>query len=372
MNALLELTKRFGGLAGIQVTAFLRWWLGELFALLPQRVRRLLQGTQERVLLEPGTDSVRVLDGGEGAERELARVRWDDAEASQRLKRALVSRGRAPAAVVLRLSPGDVLKRSLMLPLAVEENLRQVLGFEMDRHTPFTAEQVYYDFAVTRRNPEKNVIRVALALVPRRRVDELTARLARWGLRPGAVEVAGRKPDARGPSSIPLAQGNSNVRPAPAGRILRRAAAGTAAALLVAAIAIPLVRKHQRVQELRGAVAEAQTQARAADGVREELNKWTAEADFFAQKKRQSSAVIHLLEDLSTILPDDTWLDRFELRGDSLRIQGESAAASALIPLIEQSPALRDTGFAAPVTRNTRSGLERFVITARIEERGQP
>jgi hypothetical protein len=48
------------------------------------------------------------------------------------------------------LMPGDkVLTRPLTLPLAAEENLREVLAFEMDQHTPFMSDDVYYDYLVT-------------------------------------------------------------------------------------------------------------------------------------------------------------------------------------------------------------------------------
>ena len=37
----------------------------------------------------------------------------------------------------------STLTRNLSLPAAAEDNLRQVLGFEMDRQTPFKADQVH-------------------------------------------------------------------------------------------------------------------------------------------------------------------------------------------------------------------------------------
>jgi general secretion pathway protein L len=78
--------------------------------------------------------------------------------------------------------------------------------------------------------------------------------------------------------------------------------------------------------------------------------------------------VIDVLEVLTRLLPDDTWLDRFELRGGQIKIQGESKAASSLIPLIEAAPLFRNVSFAAPVTHNVRTAKERFVITAQLPE----
>ncbi|TGQ96093.1 general secretion pathway protein GspL, partial [Mesorhizobium sp. M4B.F.Ca.ET.203.01.1.1] len=39
----------------------------------------------------------------------------------------------------------DVLRRTLRLPAAAADRLRAVVGFEIDRQTPFEASQVSYD-----------------------------------------------------------------------------------------------------------------------------------------------------------------------------------------------------------------------------------
>ncbi len=50
------------------------------------------------------------------------------------------------AEVVLKMPRDKVLRRLVDLPAAAAENLREVLGFEMDRHTPFNADEVYFDY----------------------------------------------------------------------------------------------------------------------------------------------------------------------------------------------------------------------------------
>ena len=46
--------------------------------------------------------------------------------------------------VILRPDPAAVLERNVMLPLAAEHDVSRVLRYEMDRLTPFTAEQVFW------------------------------------------------------------------------------------------------------------------------------------------------------------------------------------------------------------------------------------
>ncbi len=44
----------------------------------------------------------------------------------------------------LLLPESVVLQTHVTMPLAAEANLRQALAYEMDRHTPFSAEEVFF------------------------------------------------------------------------------------------------------------------------------------------------------------------------------------------------------------------------------------
>jgi general secretion pathway protein L len=78
--------------------------------------------------------------------------------------------------------------------------------------------------------------------------------------------------------------------------------------------------------------------------------------------------VLELLDELTRILPDDTWITRLDIKGSELEIQGQSASAAALIPLIESSSILQNPRFRSPVTQIPRSDVERFHLSA--ETRG--
>ncbi len=50
----------------------------------------------------------------------------------------------AKANLILRLTGQEAIQKELALPAAVKENLSQVVAYELDRYTPFKAEQVYF------------------------------------------------------------------------------------------------------------------------------------------------------------------------------------------------------------------------------------
>ena len=106
----------------------------------------------------------------------------------RKLGAILKTRGGA-GVLVVRLPRDWVLAKSLSLPLAALANLRQILGFELERESPFSASEVYWDYAVLRKDKARAQIDVALLVVPRKFVDPLLDAAKQAGLAPSALEV---------------------------------------------------------------------------------------------------------------------------------------------------------------------------------------
>ena len=76
--------------------------------------------------------------------------------------------------------------------------------------------------------------------------------------------------------------------------------------------------------------------------------------------------MVEILEAVSELLPDHTFLSRLEVRRSDVTLKGTSQAASALIALLDSDPRLSNVRFASPVTRDPQTGGERFHITASV------
>ena len=139
------------------------------------------------------------------------------------------------------------------------------------------------------------------------------------------------------------------------------------AALSIAAVALPLLDQQQQIRSLAGELETIDPQAQEADRIRNEVRTVAAQNRFFYEKRVGSPLKVQVLDELTQVLPDDTWLVRLEVSGLTLRIHGESANASALISLIEDSDYLAAAEFASPLTKSPRSGRDRFVIEATLE-----
>jgi general secretion pathway protein L len=80
-------------------------------------------------------------------------------------------------------------------------------------------------------------------------------------------------------------------------------------------------------------------------------------------QKNETPAILEMLNTLSTLIKDDTWLTYLQYADGHLQVQGESPAASNLISVLEASELFANARFVSPVTQDNVSKLERFQIT---------
>ena len=266
---------------------------------------------------------------------------------------------------VLYLSQEHVLCKKLNLPLAAEENLRQVIAFEMDRHTPFHAGQVYFDYRFVHRGEQ---LEISLAVAPRNAIDETLRQLAIWGAQAVAVLVEGDATNDAPWSLLP----DGLLQKSKGARLPRLNTALTAGAvmLLCVALALPIWQKRETVLALRPQLDNARKQAEAAEDLRRQLEAMMANYNYLLNKKRESPPVVAVLEDVTRILPDDTWVQQFDLKGNEVIIQGETATSSTLVGLFEQAKTLHNASFRAPLTKGLGVNSERFQLA--VETRPLP
>jgi len=86
--------------------------------------------------------------------------------------------------------PGSkVIFKKLSLPSPTEENLEEVLGFEMDRYTPFTLEEIYFDYKIVKRDEARNIIHVLLIVVKKEALEYYLNLLKRISVKVRGIEV---------------------------------------------------------------------------------------------------------------------------------------------------------------------------------------
>ena len=83
----------------------------------------------------------------------------------------------------------EVVLREIQLPLVVEENLQQVLTYELDRYTPFSNGEAHFAFEIMARDSEANTLTLLFAAIEKARLQRYLKRLTLLGVTPTAIEV---------------------------------------------------------------------------------------------------------------------------------------------------------------------------------------
>lgn len=334
------------------IGALLRWWGTGLFACLPQFLQRLLVPPPARLILNLDDEQRALIASREGRDEELARWPLDAKDA-----------GVLPAArrkaVVFRLPARRVLSRTVVLPVAAETNLRQVVGFELDRLTPFTADKVYYDARVMDRDAATRRITVKLTAVPRKVLDPLLETLHRMGVVPSVV-------DAVGETGINLLPREREPRRGAGTQRLQGVLVMLVVVVLAVAAFLPLWQLRGLVIDLMPRVDSAQSRAEVVYRLRDALESAVESNRFLLEKHQQSVSALDLLDELTRILPDGTWLEQLDLRGDEVQVRGQSREASSLVGVVEASALFQDVNFRSPVIADRRTGRDRFHLAAQI------
>ncbi|HYE36181.1 PilN domain-containing protein [Methylocaldum sp.] len=346
----------------LDVARFLHWWRGELSFLVPARLRKLLGKASEYLVLTKDDDGLNAVYHDDEGIRPLGHFTLDDG-GSRKRERLLESMPTlTEAKVLLRLTPGQAMRKTLKLPLAAEENLSRVVAFEMDRLTPFKSDQVYYAARQLERSPATRQITVELILTPRNKLDALLEELAVWGWRPNIVDMAGDSP--LGAYDLLPEKYRSPRNPWP--YRINLALAALIVLLVIVLGVLPIWSNRSLALDLEQEVKKASKTAKEVESLRHEMEDLVHQTRFLQQRKRAEPAMVDMLQELTDVMPDQTWLNGLQYRDHRLVIQGQSPSASALIELIEASPFFQNTSFVSPVTKDTASGLERFQIASEV------
>ena len=149
------------------------------------------------------------------------------------------------------------------------------------------------------------------------------------------------------------------------------------AALLIASFCIVLsiallvqniLTTRAQIAELDAELSGLKVQAQAVEAMQKEIDAIEKARTDIQQIKDIASSKLQILEDLTKIIPDDSWLTDFEFNADEKKItlSGYSTSASKLIPILEESKLFTNVKFTSPITKG--AGVkENFKIEMTLE-----
>ncbi|GGA12880.1 PilN domain-containing protein [Dyella caseinilytica] len=353
---------------GSPLPGFLDWWGGELRALLPTRWQTLFSGGNVWCLLRHEDGQWRARCSGQPQ----TTAPWSDAldapTQQAMLSTAVAGVDRQDLRLALCLPQEAVLRRRLLLPEAARDNLRQIGAFEMDRQTPFRPDQVYYDLRELPGPAPAGRIAAELVAVPRAAVDAKLEHLRNAGIAIDAVDLC--EADKRlGVNLLPpeMARVHSDPR-----RRLNLILAGSAVLLLLLCLGQWLHNHQDALTDMQAQVDAMHGDAQKVSLLRKQLEDSAGASGFLARRKTESVAVVDVLQDLTTRIPEDTWLERFTVDSSGhVGMQGQSAKASSLIDVLQNSKLLTGANFQGVIQRDPATNKERFFMDAQLQKPGK-
>ena len=266
------------GLAG-----FWQWWKRQLDALMPAAPRAALARRRMRPVLVFAGDSATLwrLATANGQPvmavattipltGDAATIAAAGRAALAPLTHAVYGAPAASARVVISLPARDVLRRNIVLPSAVEENFRQALAYDLDRHTPFKPEELYFDATIVARDAVHNTITIDLAAARRAIVDPALKHAAAWGA--DVAAVVPEPPDRAAGSRLNLLPADARTSSSAWTRWQFWVPIAVLAAATLAAVVIPLWQKREYVMQLNPLADQARRRAAVSETLRAELD----------------------------------------------------------------------------------------------------
>jgi general secretion pathway protein L len=281
-------------------------------------------------------------------------------------------RGNLPASVLeqtrgaifeIIVPPSAILHRRMdVLPAESLPYLETVVRHQMDTSFPWPAADVLHSIRIEKRADGK--LDVSVHATSRSAVASALAAAEAFGAAEISIvgDVAGTENSQR--TSIPAAIGTERKTRL---KRLQQYARCAAVALLVLAGSVMAwtafagwslsteVAALDRDIADRGAILK---RAMDANGKGENTSLET--------KKKFTPAAVVVLDDLSALLPQDTYLTDLVLEAGRLRMSGVSANAAELVPLLEGTGRYKNAAFYAPTTRLAGATTDRFSIEATL------
>jgi general secretion pathway protein L len=264
--------------------------------------------------------------------------------------------------VEVLLQPGQFMFRSLDFPKRAVDFLDGMIRTQIDRLTPWTADDAAFGWSPPSSGPNER-IELTFAATSKHKIQPLSQLANDLG---AASVAAFTEPptDEGAPGKIKVfersLQGSRSLN---VPRILRLVLLSTGVAAVASLVFATYVggALDSEQQQLQRRITERRASLR--------LNSNAAGGsglDLLAKRKQTTPSSVMVLEAISRVLPDSTYVTELRIEGDKVQVVGMTQDAPSLIRLMEQSPQFTRATFFAPTTRAQNDPAERFHIEAHI------
>ena len=265
--------------------------------------------------------------------------------------------------VELVLRPDRFLIRPLELPARAAEFLDGIVRAQIDRLTPWNSGDATFGWSVPVPQDDDRIV-IMVAAAARESIDPYAQGLADLGAGSIAVFVQLSNEESSNDRIKVLDQRPGTI--VDAKRLRHLLSTGLVAATIVATLSIGAMwladsYVSARQDDIARKIGSARAALMASGKSSFEPHR------VLERRKNEVAPSVIVLDAVSQILPDDTYVTALEIEGDKVRISGVTRDAPPLIALMERSNRFARATFFAPTTRSPSDRGERFHIEANIQ-----
>lgn len=348
-----------------QAQEFFNWWVGELADMLPASPSRSSKDVQRglTIVLQEKTFHLQWENGKKVAD---IAPKFSSALALDKYNAAIAQDKKLQTDTCNICIPAKrILNRTISLPISTEENLQNVVAYEMDRYTPFKSDDVYFDVKVQERDKKEQKITVVLSVIKKAVLDEVLEFANSAGLSIRSIFSAGdgTTGEVENYTFLKEHQLGSGQR---SSSLINKYLFIFAMLLGLIALVLPIVKNFLTAEQYKSELLQMEADISEARDLQSKYKAIKQDVEFISKQSTNSVRVLELLNELTKIVPDDTSLSRLSLEEGIVRIRGLSASASKLISIIDSAENYTGVRFVAPVTQNSKTGKESFTIEFKL------
>lgn len=333
-------------------------WTGSVAAAAVAGVDRIV--SPRVVRLVEGDDGGFAVEAAGKAENVPSRLGFADGALSGPNLAALFRGSR----VEIVLQPKRFLFRPLELPARAADFLEGIVRAQIDRLTPWSASEAVFGCSAPVTSGAESITTM-IAATTRKVATSYVQAVS--GFHPSAVAVCTDVAERNaGRVKVFEQKARGHLDAAQLSRALLIALGVGAAAALVSVTVAAYVADNLGTQEDELARQISARRAAIRAGVDGGDRSPVAALE---RRKYDTPASVIVLEALSRVLPDHTYVTELHLAGNKLQIAGFTRDAPSLIPLIEQSQHFTRATFYAPTTRAPSDPGDRFHIETQVESK---
>lgn len=327
------------------------FWADALRLTLPGRMRRQLTVGKEYIIVEVSQGQLQVKQEENTQSTLLGEFDYDTGLVDPALFALLRQQAGKDKTLILAVPDAQVLVKPVDFPVAVADNIKQTLFYELDKHTPFSKDQVLYDTQII--TEKSNKVLANLYLLHKPLVADLLELFKNNNIYFDRLCSASQLAINLLPTTLRRKKAfwgiNRNVF-----------LSLLCLCLLLIALATPLMLKRQTAVTLDQQIGVLSPQA---DG---EITLWErrdqAEETLLNFLQTHPLSFSQVYEELSKRLPDHTFVTNLDFRHGKITLTGESADAAALIATLNASPLFENAKILSPIVKSRQSNKEIYQI----------